>query len=597
MKKITNDVYLFKDTCHVYVLRNGNQALLIDFGSGEVTKHLEEIGVDQVTDIFITHHHRDQVQGLHEVDDSIRIWVPHMEYDLFANINDHWQARELYNNYNVRQDRFSILESVRVYGTLKDYSTHQYGPFQIEIRPTPGHTVGSIALLAKGNEELLAFTGDLISHPGKIWSLAATQWTYNGAEGVAASIFSLMDLKSHYPDMLLPSHGVLMDDPENAIHLLIKNLQDLLKIRNQYQDLTELYEEPYESITEHVLINRTCNANSYVVLSESGKALIIDYGYDFMVGLAAGFDRSSRRPWLYTIPHLKKKYGVTKIDVVLPTHFHDDHVAGFNLLREIEGTTVWAAENFADILERPERYDLPCLWYDSIKVDKTLPVNQKVQWEEYELTLYEQPGHTLYAVAIAFKADGQQFLAIGDQQENEGHLWNYVYKNKFQIDDYIKSADLYLRLRPDIILSGHWPPLKVKPGYLEMLKKRGSALARVHHALLPLDEINFNAEGFCAWIHPYQLFASPGERVEIQVEVLNPFQSEEKTVITLITPEDWGMTVQEETTFMGPLQKRRFSFTLQMPQKGTARRERITVDVTIGDYRLGQQAEALVTIQ
>ncbi len=595
-KEVAKEVFFFEDTCHVYILREGNKAILIDYGSGEVLKYLHEIGVEQVTDIMITHHHRDQAQGLNMVKKSVRIWVPHTEYDLFAHVNEHWQAREIVNNYNVRQDRFSILQSVQIHGTLEDYSQHKFGSFTIEVIPTPGHTVGSVTILVNGHGNSLAFTGDLISHPGKVWSLAATQWTYNGAEGIVASILSLLDLQSRNPNLLLPSHGDLMNEPTQAMNSLIENLQELLHLRNQYKNLSELYEQPFEQITEHVLWNKTCFANSYVILSDSGKALIIDYGYDFNVGMASGYDRSSRRPWLYNIDKLKKAYGVTKIDVVMPTHYHDDHVAGFNLLREVEGTSVWAAEHFSDLLENPDYYDLPCIWYDPIKVDRKLPLNQSITWEEYEFTLHEQPGHTLYAVAINFRADNKHFLAIGDQQENDGHIWNYIYKNKFQMDDYKKSGDLYLAINPDIILSGHWSPLKVEPEYLEMLKEKGSELERLHHCLLPLDVINLGAEGFCAWINPYQLSGSPGDKIDVQVKVLNPFHSKEKAVIKLVLPEHWKMAIEEKSAVIFPLQYALFTFSLHIPQQ-QSRRERIAADVAMGGHKLGQQAEALLTIE
>src|SRR5690606_11137602 len=111
---------------------------------------------------------------------------------------------------------------------------------------------------------------------------------------------------------------------------------------------------------------------SYVLLSESVKALLIDYGYDFIMGLPAATDRASRRPWLYTLPALRQQFGVTSIDVVIPTQFHDDHVAGFNLLRQAEGAQACASDLFAGILENPNDYDLPCLWYDPIRVDRRL---------------------------------------------------------------------------------------------------------------------------------------------------------------------------------------------------------------------------------
>lgn len=34
---------------------------------------------------------------------------------------------------------------------------------------------------------------------------------------------------------------------------------------------------------------------------------------------------------------------------------------------------------------------------------------------------------------------------------------NFVYKNLFHKDDFIKSARLYREIAPDIIATGHWP--------------------------------------------------------------------------------------------------------------------------------------------
>jgi glyoxylase-like metal-dependent hydrolase (beta-lactamase superfamily II) len=104
-----------------------------------------------------------------------------------------------------------------------------------------------------------------------------------------------------------------------------------------------------------------------------------------------------------------------------------------------------------------------------------------IPWEEYTLTLHPLPGHTLYAVAIEFEADGKRFLATGDQyQGDEGWEPNYVYPNRFRVGDYVLSAALYRRINPDVILSGHWPPLWVKPGYFDRLDRAGAELDRLH---------------------------------------------------------------------------------------------------------------------
>jgi len=40
--------------------------------------------------------------------------------------------------------------------------------------------------------------------------------------------------------------------------------------------------------------------------------------------------------------------------------------AGLNLLRRERGTQIWIPENSAPILHQPSRYNLPCLWFDSV---------------------------------------------------------------------------------------------------------------------------------------------------------------------------------------------------------------------------------------
>ena len=87
-----------------------------------------------------------------------------------------------------------------------------------------------------------------------------------------------------------------------------------------------------------------------MLLSDSGSALVIDYGYDFTTLPPSGTDRSSRRPWLASLPILKREYGIDRVEVAIPTHYHDDHVAGFNLLRDVEGTEIWAAEIMTPML-------------------------------------------------------------------------------------------------------------------------------------------------------------------------------------------------------------------------------------------------------
>jgi glyoxylase-like metal-dependent hydrolase (beta-lactamase superfamily II) len=61
--RLSPDLFVWTDTCNVYVLRDGDAALLIDLGDGSVLDHLEDIGVKRVEWVLFTHHHREQCQG------------------------------------------------------------------------------------------------------------------------------------------------------------------------------------------------------------------------------------------------------------------------------------------------------------------------------------------------------------------------------------------------------------------------------------------------------------------------------------------------------------------------------------------------------
>ena len=597
------DVARFVDTVNVYLIRSGRSGILIDFGSGDVLDHMAELGVDRITDVLLTHHHRDVTQGLARARAAgIRIWAPPTERALIEAADIHWQMRPLDNDYDLREDRFTILDDVPVDGVVEEYRTRRYGEIDVLTVPTPGHTPGSVSYLIDAGGRRMAFTGDLITAPGKVWSLAATQWTYTGIEGLGATILSTHDLLDNAPDVLLPAHGEPIDDPAPAVELLASRLQALIDLRSPEWQLLELRELPYLEISRHLLRNRTSVSNSYVLLSESGAALTIDFGYDFTTGLPAGTDRSSRRPWLQTIPALKRLHGVDRLEVAIPTHYHDDHVAGFNLLRDVEGTQVWAPENMVAVLEDPLRFDLPCLWYEPIPVDRSLPFGEPIRWHEYEITIHPLPGHTLFAAAIEFEVDGQRVIASGDQQDGRWvaderpEFLNYQYRNGFRFDDFSASAALYRRRAPDLLIGGHWLPRPVTASYLDHLAWAGNELARLHRELLPLETVDLGPGGFAARIEPYRSDVAPGDVIDFEVVVRNPFPTRETADVSIVVPSAWLAEPSAAQVRIDACAETRMRFRVRVGE-ARVRRARIAVDITVGGVRFGQQAEALVTVR
>jgi glyoxylase-like metal-dependent hydrolase (beta-lactamase superfamily II) len=296
---------------------------------------------------------------------------------------------------------------------------------------------------------------------------------------------------------------------------------------------------------------------------------------------------------------LKRFHGVERVEAVIPAHYHDDHVAGLSLLREVEGAAVWAPENVARILLDPHRYDLPCLWHEPIAIDEVLPLEQMRSWHEYELTLYALPGHTLYAAAIAFEVDGKRVLAMGDQQTTGvppggKPILNYQYRNRYRVGDFERSAELHRRLRPDLLISGHWPPQEVTEEYLGRLEEDGRRVDELHRELLPV-EVDFGAEGFGARIEPYRAAATSGGRLQLDVVVRNPFATPQPAQVRLVVPAGWPELEPQELQ-LAALGEDAVRFELTLAGVDPVVRARVAVDLTVGGTMFGQQAEALVDV-
>ena len=174
--------------------------------------------------------------------------------------------------------------------------------------------------------------------------------------------------------------------------------------------------------------------------------------------------------------------------------------------------------------------------------------------------------------------DGTRILVTGDQQTDDGarSILNYQYRNRFVPEDFAASAQLYRRLQPDLLLGGHWLPLAVTDDLLLRLGSDAQRLGELHRELLP-DE-GFGTAGFGARIEPYR--SSPGT-TEFTVHVRNPFEREQTATVRFAG--------EEQTLELGAFGEASLSFTVT-----SAGPRRLAAELTVGETRFGQQAEALV---
>ena len=122
--QLSDNLWVYKDTCNVYVVKSGDECLLIDAGSGSVLKHLQSIGISKVEWVLHTHHHRDQCWGTPVVQaEGATVAVPEYERHLFDNVESSWQARRVYDNYDNSNTYFSLGANLTVDCFLEDYES------------------------------------------------------------------------------------------------------------------------------------------------------------------------------------------------------------------------------------------------------------------------------------------------------------------------------------------------------------------------------------------------------------------------------------------------------------------------------------------
>ena len=338
-------IFRWTDTCNVYCVTSGDRGILIDAGSGDLVDHLEEIGVRQVEWVLHTHHHRDQSWGTPRLrEHGAKVAVPEHERHLFDQAELFWQHKRVYDNYNDRNTFFALAENVPVDADLEDYETFTWRDVELEIIPAKGHTHGSSMLIGSIAGRSVAFTGDLLAAGGVLYQYHALEYNYGDQQGAFFTLQSLQALRRHAPDLALPSHGDLIEDPVGDCARLEDRLMTLARLgagirfmgRDGGHGLDILPDPRFTQVSRHLLWGgpHTCS-NFYVLLSESGKACFIDYGHSHWAHMGTGSEREDGDTMRFVVHHLdelRETYGVHDIDLVLVTHIHDDHTAGIPYL-------------------------------------------------------------------------------------------------------------------------------------------------------------------------------------------------------------------------------------------------------------------------
>ena len=617
---VSEHLFRFEDTCNVYVLADGQAGLLIDAGSGAVVDHLNEIGVGQAEWVLHTHHHRDQCWGSPRLQNrGARLAVPEYERHLFDQAETYWQTRRTFDNYDDRNTFFTVGENIPVDAVLEDYETFRWRGYEFYVLPAKGHTFGSSALVARIDGRLVAFTGDLMAAGGKLYQLHAMEYTYGSMEGVVFTLQSIRALLKRGPDLCLPSHGGAIQDVPGDIERLERRLMECVRLgrgmriagRFSAPETLFLPESRLIPLSRHLLWGGewTCS-NFYVILSDSGKALFVDYGHSYWPHMHVGPDHEGLETMRFVEHHLdelRAVYGVTQFDLVVPTHIHDDHTCGIPFLQRQHGTRCWALEEVAQVIENPAAWaSTPCTFPKPIRVERRLRDGERFSWEEYEFEIYFAPGQTEYHSVYAATIDGRKVAFSGDNYfkdevpigvTNEPRPYQTtVLRNSFQLAMHRRCAEVMRKIRPDLVCPGHRHVYLCNKEELDTYCDFIARKERVFRELVgePADHY---IDLFWARLMPNIAVVEPSGEIAYRLLVRNNLERAAEYSARLLPPPGWHTAAEVSGLHLPAGGRGEIALSANAPSHADGVRRLMTAEVLIDGASQGPLVEGLVTVR
>jgi glyoxylase-like metal-dependent hydrolase (beta-lactamase superfamily II) len=608
-ESITEHVGLYRDVVNVGVVRSGTKTLLIDSGEASILD-ATDLRLGSIDRVLYTHYHRDQCSGAPRFN-GVSVYVPASEAPLFTKATEFWQSADviLDHRYTFRPEIMVLRESVAIDRELRDGEVIHWEGIAIRVVATPGHTDGSLSYFVEVDGKTIAFTGDLIYSPCQIWEFYSLQKRFPGMDddywGVGGASLGLLDsiklVLAHKPTILVPSHGEVIHNPENALTLLHDQLDQVMRSyltlspwrvskRNGVQIFKEDAPSPFDVPMYPPLkpvdlpkwLHRTVATSSYLV-AEDKSIFLFDCGFNPIIDALNGLVESGE---------------ISGVDAIWASHYHDDHISSVNTVRRKYGSKVYVQSEMQDIFENPTAYCMPCLFPESIHVDHVLAEGERLHWKGYELTAYYFPGQTLYHAGLLIEHDGTRVFMTGDAFGNWAigdvcsYNRNFIGKDG-EMNGIERCLRLLLELKPDLLYAAHWGPIRFSEEYIErtldLLRNRHLMLT----ALLPWDDANFGLDPYWVRAYPYRQSILPGQKVTLEARVYNHSDKARNTSAALRAPHGWQVARSGTATIPAHTEGA-IRLAAIAPMHPPMQRQVLGLKVHFGERNLGEVAEAIV---
>ena len=584
------------------ILRDGPRALLIDPSGTSLQTTLNEIGITQIDQITYTHHHRDNTYGF-PYPENVRIGVPKAEEQWFTGVESFWSdSKYRWHLYNCHPHNLMLSESISVTDTYTEGSQIKWGAASITVLETPGHTDGSVTYLVDVDSKLIAFTGDLIYDDGKIWELYSLQkgqqtTDYHGFLGARDELRESLEKVRHaFPSILVPTHGIVMQNPNTAIDKLLDQLEycydKYVSISALRHYFPQLFSE-FEGRSDHMQIREGKPppdflrhiGTTWIIISENREVFVMDCGSLNV---------------LKQIQQMQKDNEISEVTQFWVTHYHDDHVNAIPEFQETFPCETLTDSVVAEVISNPLAYRLPCISPAVTRVDRTTSDGESWAWNEFKMTAYHFPGQTYYHGGLLVEGHGVRMFFSGDSFTMAG-IDDYCSGNRNLLGDgvgYTKCLKLIQELKPTHIFNCHVDPaFDFTDDEITFMLDTLTEREKCYTNLFAWDHANYGMDEHWVRCHPYQQEVTLGDTVQIRVEITNHSEQPRKATAQPILPPSWKVDIDAEETTIPPKSDGNIQFSIVIPQHcDKMGKVVIPFEITYNDISLGQFREAIFVI-
>ena len=606
--QLSEHLYVHHGHVNTGILRDGDRALLIDPSGTTLQTTLAALGITSVAQILFTHHHRDNTADF-PISENVRVGVPEKERTWFGEVETFWNDPQYrWHLYNYHPHNLMLANAIRVTDTYTDGAQIAWGSASLTALETPGHTDGSVSYLIDVDGKRFAFTGDLIYAEGQLWELYSLQKgqqtsDYHGFLGARDELKeSLEKVRQASPTALIPTHGVVMNDPGTAIDALLERLaycyDKYVAISALRHYFPQLFEE-FEGHPGHMPIREgkpppECLRHfgtTWLIISENGEAFVMDCGSPNVIK---------------HIQQLQADNEISGVTQFWVTHYHDDHVNAIPEFQETFPCETITDAVVAQVITNPIGFRLPCISPSVTRVDRITQDGDSWQWNEFTMTAYHFPGQTYYHGGLLVEGHGVRMFFGGDSFTMAG-IDDYCSGNRNLLGadvGYEKCLRLIQALKPTHIFNCHVDPaFDFTDAEIACMLETLAEREKCYTALFPWDHANYGMDEHWVRCHPYEQEVTPGGTAQVRVEITNHSDEPRTATAHPILPASWGMEIEPAETTILPKAAGGFGFSIPipvgvgLPNPYTAPgRIVIPVDITYNARPLGQFREAIFVL-